>query len=394
MVAASPHTGNISAGRKPRILCVDDEPYVLEAMRDTLRRSFDVRVAPGAAEALAMLQAEPDAFAVIISDMRMPGKQGDAFLREARMVAPDAVRMLLTGNADVESAVRAVNQARLFRFLTKPCDAAELLRACAGALGQHRLITAERVLLEQTVRGSVDALAGALALANPAAFGRAGRVRDLAVRLAQAAEVDKAWEVEVAAMLADLGAVTLPQATAEKLYAGVVLTHEEVAMVARIPQITRRLVGKIPRLDGVLGILDTYRTTPAPGDWAAIDQTPVGARVLRIVTDYDELEFRGATDTIALGTLASRATYDRRLLSTFGQVLGVGSGAPTVREIGVGQLTVGMRLADDVRNAGGGLLVARGHRVTDQLIERLANLVAGAVREPLRVIEPETMAPA
>lgn len=251
------------AGR-PRVLCVDDEPHVLEDLRDSLHRSFDVRTATGAGQALAMLRAEPEAFAVLISDMRMPGKSGDAFLLDARAVAPMTVRMVLTGHSDIDAAIRAVNHGQLFRFLTKPCSREELMRACAAALGQHRLMTAERVLLEQTLRGSIDALTQVLALANPAAFGRGARIRALAGALAEAAGLRDRWEVEVASMLAQMGAVTLPQATVERLYAGDELSEDEQRMVARVPDLTRALLARIPRLEGVLAILDGARVTCAP----------------------------------------------------------------------------------------------------------------------------------
>jgi response regulator RpfG family c-di-GMP phosphodiesterase len=376
-------------GSRPRILCVDDEPLVLEGLRDTLRRSFDVRVATSAADGLELLRADPDAYAVVISDMRMPVKAGDVFLREARTVAPDAVRMLLTGYADLDSAIRAVNGAQLFRFLTKPCAPDELLRACAVALGQHRMITAERVLLEQTLRGSIDALYRTLALANPAAFGRSGRIKQLAGRLAAAAELDDRWEIEVAAMLDQIGAVTLPHATAEKLYSGEPLSSAEQQMVDRVPAITRSLISTIPRLDGVLGILDGRHVTPEPGDDAALEALPVGARVLRIAADYDELETRGATAAVALGAMGGRRIYDRRLLELLSRIAGVGARPPAVAEIPMLALRVGMMLADDVRHSSGSLLVARGHTVNDQLIDRLDNLPSGSVREPIRVFGPE-----
>jgi response regulator RpfG family c-di-GMP phosphodiesterase len=378
--------GSALPGR-PVVLCVDDEPHVLEGMRDTLRRSFEVRTASGGVEGLEMLRAEPSAFALVISDMRMPVMAGDAFLREARIIAPNAARILLTGHADMDAAVRAVNHAHLFRFLTKPCAAEELMRACAAGVGQHRLVTAERVLLEQTLRGSVDALASTLALANPAAFGRGARLKELVGGLADAAGLAKRWEIEVAAMLAHIGAVTLPQPTAEKLYAGESLTPEEQAMVDRIPHVTRGLLAKIPRLEGVLAILDGYVQDHEPGDFDAIDALPEGARALRIATDYDQLESDGLTPEVTLGTMSSRQIYDRAYLDALAAVVGVGNRAPIVSEIPLARLEVGMTLADDVRTTNGGLLVARGQAVASQMVERLTNVGEDAIRQPIRVFK-------
>ena len=244
---------------RPRILCVDDEPQILESLQDTLYEHFDVRIAGSGAEGLARLGDEPDEYALIISDMQMPVMPGSVFLREARRVAPDATRILLTGYADLDAAVSAVNEGQLFRFLMKPCRAADLLAACEAALEQHRLRTSERVLLEQTLKGSVKALADVLALANPAAFGRSARVRKLVALLAGELQLEDSWEVEVSALLVHIGAVTLPAETAEKLYAGARLTPGEQDMVDHIPKLTRRILENIPRLEGVLEILDDYQ---------------------------------------------------------------------------------------------------------------------------------------
>src|ERR1700761_3005131 len=89
---------------RPRLLCVDDEPAILEGIQDVLRYGFDVRIAASAQKGLEVLRAEPEAFAVVISDMRMPHMNGSEFLRQARAIAPDSVRMLLTGHADLETA--------------------------------------------------------------------------------------------------------------------------------------------------------------------------------------------------------------------------------------------------------------------------------------------------
>ena len=386
-IPQQPPTERAPGPAKPRILCVDDEPFVLEGLRDTLRRSFDVRTATSGAEGLALLKAEGDAIAIVISDMRMPVMQGDTFLREARTISPSTVRMLLTGQADLDAAISVVNQAQLFRFLTKPCEPDDLMRACAGALAQHRLITAERVLLQQTLRGCVDALAGILALTNPAAFGRGGRVKELVAQLAAAPLIDNLWEAEVAAMLAPIGAVTLPQAVAEKLYSGELLSEDESEMAERVPEVTHKLLAKIPRLEGVLEILDTYRQEIDAGDFAAVDAMPAGARALRIASDYDELESHGSEPAVAVGTMSSRRIYDTPMLDALARAVGAGERAPVVAEIPLARLEVGMRLATDVRNVTGGLLVARGQDVTTHMIDRLTNLGADHVHQPITIFQ-------
>jgi response regulator RpfG family c-di-GMP phosphodiesterase len=370
---------------KPRVLCVDDEPHVLEGLRDTLRRSFDVKATTSPVEAVNLLKHEPDGYAIVLSDMRMPVMDGAALLSEARRFAPDATRMLLTGFADIEAATRAVNGAQLFRFLTKPCTPEDLLRACTAALVQHRLVTAERVLLEQTLRGSVKALTDVLALANPAAFGRARGVKASVTRLAKAVGMHEPWEVEVAAMLAPIGAVTLPAATAEKLYAGAPLTAHETAMVERVPAVTRRILDHIPRLEGVMQILDNYARSFA--DAPANGIIPIGARMLRIARDYDALEAQAVQPGIALNTMRSRdGVYDSHLLETFAEIT-VTANAVRVREIELCELRAGMTLADDVRSTTGQLLIARGHESTEGLVERLRNLTDGFVREPLLIFD-------
>jgi response regulator RpfG family c-di-GMP phosphodiesterase len=382
LASASPRRG--LPRDAPRVLCVDDEPHVLEGVRDSLSRSFDVRVAESGADGLALLTQDSDAYAVVISDMRMPVMSGAAFLNQARRIAPNAVRLLLTGYSDVDAAIRAVNDGQLFRFLTKPCPPDELLRACAAALGQHRLLLAEHVLLAQTLRGAIKALTDVLALTNPAAFGRGTRLKTGVGLLAQQIGMTDAWEVEIAALLLQLGAVTLPDATAEKLYSGAALTPEEQKMVAGVPRATERIIGHIPRMEGVLQVLnDVARRFDADNDRGP----SLGGRMLRIVRDHDELESRGSTQAVALDTMNARSgTYDPQLLKDYARALGLTRDIENAIEVSLDSLQVGMTFAEDVRHRGGTLLIARGYKVTTALVERLAHIPRGQVREPLRVI--------
>jgi response regulator RpfG family c-di-GMP phosphodiesterase len=369
---------------KPRILCVDDEPLVLEGLRDVLRRSFDVQVATSGAAGLALLRQNKRGYSIVISDMRMPEMPGSVFLGEARRVAPLAVRMLLTGYSDTDAAIKAINDGQIFRFLTKPCDRDELIRACAGALWQHRVLKTERDLLEQTLHGSVKALTDVLALASPTVFGRSARLKELVGALARETGWSDAWEVEVAALLAQLGGVTLPEATAEKLYTGAQLSEDEEAMVARVPAITQRILANIPRLEGVLQIVTTYNRRFDSGQGAS--PLPVGGRMLRIAVDYVRLEAEGSSAPIALDTMRGRqGVYDGELLEAFARTVGIGAARLEIAEVPVRDLVVGMTLVHEIRAKAGHLLIAPGYPVTEELIERLRNFPDGYVREPVRV---------
>ncbi|MBP2228857.1 signal transduction histidine kinase [Azospirillum agricola] len=134
--------------RHEKILLVDDDPNVLSGYRRHLGRRYTLLTALGGQEALALLDGEPDV-AVIIADMRMPGMNGVQFLTECARRHGDAVRVMLTGNADQDTAVQAVNRGHVFRFLNKPAPIEDVIEAVEAGLRQHRLHRAERELVRQ-----------------------------------------------------------------------------------------------------------------------------------------------------------------------------------------------------------------------------------------------------
>jgi len=122
---------------KPRILLVDDDPLLLAGLKRRLRRQFHVETAPGAPEALQMMAgAEP--YTVVVSDFRMPGMNGIDLLARIKALQPDTVRMMLTGSTDLSTAVKAVNEGRIFQFHLKPCPADDLARAIAEGVAHYR----------------------------------------------------------------------------------------------------------------------------------------------------------------------------------------------------------------------------------------------------------------
>jgi hypothetical protein len=292
--------------------------------------------------------------------------------------------MLLTGQADLDSAIAAVNDGALFRFLTKPCPLATLREAMAAALEQHRLVTSERVLLEQTLRGAVKALVDVLALVSPAAFGRANRIKQRAATLAHALGIHEVWQIEVAALLCQLGLVGLSDELCERIQRGVSLDEDEQRMVARVPAITESLLANIPRIETVREIVALHVRPPAAsGGERRLGE--LGAHVLRVALDADMLEPQhGTLPTVDL--MRARG-YDREVLDALARVGSALAVVPGTRELGIPALRVGMVFADDVLMASGALLVARGYEITSGFLARVHNFPPGTVRTPMKILD-------
>jgi response regulator RpfG family c-di-GMP phosphodiesterase len=378
---------------KMKVLCVDDEPNVLSGLALHLRKRYDLVTATSGADALEILE-QYKGTAVIISDMRMPVMDGAVFLSRSRDVAPDAVRLLLTGQTDMNSAIAAVNHGQIFRFLAKPCPPAALIAAVEAAIEQHRLITSERVLLEQTVRGSIKALTDVLALTNPAAFGCATRIRQLTSELVTRLGLHTSWQVDVAAMLCQLGSVALPAETAARLYAGERLTDEDTQMVDRMPAVAEQLLGQIPRLDDVVAMLSAverpFHSLEADSD-AQEQLRHHGGEVLKVAKDFDALEVLGNSPARTVDIMRARSgRYDPDVLSALeGLRAGEGSREKIV-EITLSAVRVGMVFAEDVKSADGMLLAARGCEVTTSFVARMRNVRADIGKTAIRVVLPNT----
>ena len=133
-----------------KILFVDDEPAALGLYRQMLKDEFDVSTAVGGDDGVAMLRNHGP-FAIVISDMQMPGMNGVQFLKRVRQLAPNTITLLLTGRVDLNGAVDAVNEGGIFRLLMKPCDESALTEAINAALACYRQRKDERVRIELPV---------------------------------------------------------------------------------------------------------------------------------------------------------------------------------------------------------------------------------------------------
>ena len=373
-----------------KVLCVDDEANILEAYQRGLRKQFDIETALGAEQALAKIDAQGP-YAVVVSDMRMPGMDGIRLLSEIRQRAPDSVRVMLTGFADLQTTVEAVNEGNIFRFLTKPCPPQILAQALSAGIEQYRLVTAEKELLEKTLRGAVKVLTDVLSLTNPTAFGHASRVRRLVRKLCEELGIDDSWQFEIAAMLSQIGCVTVPPDTLDKVYHSRTLKPEEVQMLQAHPAIARDLVANIPRLENVAGIIayqqKRFDGSGTPSESLAGSDIPLGARILKVALDYDTLKWSGDTDIQVMVELRQRSGwYDPEVLAALETVVGFET-ALEIQEIGLKDLTTYMIIAEDVTTTDGMLLVTKGQEVTPSLRQRLRNFAKSTrIKEPVHVL--------
>ena len=375
---------------RPRLLFVDDEPEVLEAIATNLRRGYDVVTATSGADGLEYLLAESD-FAVVVSDMRMPKMDGATFLAHARENAPDAVRILLTGQSDLDATIKAVNHGQIFRFLTKPCPRDTLRGAIDSAVAHHRLITGERVLLEQTLRGSIKMLVDVLAITSPVAFGRANQIRTRVLALARLLGILDSWQLEIAALSSQLGYIVLPHELCEKLEHHKPLSEDEQRMVAGAPAMTERLLANIPRLEGVRAMLALHVRPPRRqvNVDSATQLIELGAHLLRVAIDIEANEHTRTDRSISpVELLIARERYDPEVLDAVQRMHSEGGPAFVTKMVSALALRTGMVLAEDVRLVTGTLLVARGYEVTPSFIERIKNFQPGMFAGEFRVIVP------
>jgi len=248
-----------------RILFVDDEPNVLEGIKRLLRKQCSLQVAASGADGLRLL-SEEGPFALVVSDMRMPVMNGAQFLAKVREQSPDTVRMILSGQADLQATIAAVNDGHIYRFLSKPCPSDVLLAAVQDGLTQYRLITGEKILLEQTLNGSVQMLIEILGMVRPAASSRSSRLRRYVMELAVSLGLPERWQWGLAALVSQIGCVALPKEILSKVEAGQTLTEEETRLYESHPEVAGKLLAAIPRLEDVAAIVSAQLDAPHWGE--------------------------------------------------------------------------------------------------------------------------------
>jgi response regulator RpfG family c-di-GMP phosphodiesterase len=372
------------------VLFVDDELNIRHSFERLFRDHYDVILAADAVEGLAAIERR-GAPAVIVSDMRMPGVDGISFLAEVRERSPDSVRIMLTGYANLEIAVNAVNQGEVFRFLTKPCSEEALTVSITAAMDQYSLVIAEREVLEDTLNGSIHLLSDVLSMVNPAAFSRATHTARYAKGLAEALHLPDAWRFELAGMLSQIGCLALPSELLEKTYTGADLTPSEKEMYQAHPGIGSRLLANIPRLEIVANMIEDqqrpYSSYASPQEVQADCKIGhIGAQILHVALAVENLAASGlSAQNIKARLRTEPDEYNPHIVDAVTHIT-ISSASDEVHMCLVKDLRIGMLVEQDIHASNGQLLVPRGQQVSFPVLIRLRNFADGVgVVEPFRV---------
>ncbi|HTU68465.1 MAG TPA: HD domain-containing phosphohydrolase [Steroidobacteraceae bacterium] len=376
---------------KDRVLFVDDEPNVLDGIRRQLRNRVDLETATSAAAGLELIRSRGP-FAVVVSDMRMPEMDGARFLTHVNEMAPESVRMVLTGQADLDSTIKAVNDGRIFRFLLKPCDSETLLGVVKTGIEQYRLVNAEKHLLENTLNATVKVLCDMLGIVNPVAQRRAKQIQRFAEAAAEALKLPAGmWQYRLAAMMSQLGCITMPAEALARAYGGASLAEDEKRIYESHPEVAGKLIGSIPRLEAVAAMVAGQMQVPgrdiATGDPSTWSPEKIGAAILWAAVRFDRYVSQGRMPEQA-AQLVNQAAPGLPLAITAAMANAISndSGLVITRAVSLRELEVGMTIDADVMSARGTRLVPAGTEVNSTVLERLKAVASGVgVVEPIRV---------
>lgn len=409
-------TAPLEATPTVAVLCVDDEPNILSALKRTLRGDgLRILTAGSGREALEILVSEP--VDIVISDMRMPGMDGAELLEQVHARWPASIRLLLTGHADTSAAVAAINRGRIFRYLTKPWDDAELratvrqgldIRHLEGERQRLETLAARQNLelrdaneqLEQRVQERTEALSrandtlkrnyltgikvfsGLIELRGGRLAGHGRRVADMARRLSQAMGCpdEESQQIFVAALLHDIGLIGLgdtilakPAARCDAAETTQLQRHAEIGEQALMPLEEMQPVAALirahhERFDG-----EGY---PDRRAGAAI---PLGARILAVVDVFDELQ-NGHLIEAPMSVQEARTVirhgrgtqFDAEIVDVFLHITEPQrpKASPEV-QLTSALLEPSMVLARDLVSPTGALMLAAGHVLTASLIQKI-----------------------
>ena len=405
------------------LLCVDDEPNILSSLRRLFRSNgYRVLTAEGGAAGIQVLEKE--AVDVIISDMRMPEMNGAQFMIKVRERWPDTMRLLLTGQSEIQSIQEAINGGEIYRYITKPWVDDDMLLVVRHALERRQLVqdkqrlealtlqqNAELKALNQSLEAKVEARTRLLKVEHEATVaannklrhnfvttikilsniveqraqnltGHTRQVAELAQKIGVAMGLDsrETQDLAIAALLHDIGKIGFSD---EMLRTPLTqLQGDTLGLFRKHPVRAEQLLMPLEELAGSAAILrcqlERFDGNGFPNGLAGL-AIPLGARILALAIDYYNLQqgamvqrHLSADEARKLVIEASGKRYDPNVVAAFRQITDDGD---TPAGVGVpmlsGELLPGMVLARDLISRDGLMLLSTDHVLDAHMIQQV-----------------------
>lgn len=367
--------------KNDRVLFVDDDQNILHSFKRQLKEKFDIHTAQNGKEAIHTLTTHAP-FAVVISDMQMPEMNGLELLKEVAQHSPTTIRIMLTGNVDQNTAVHAVNDGHVFRFINKPCSIEELSKAVNAGMQQYKIVQAEKDLLQNTLTGIVRLLTDILSTIDPDSFDDGVAMRQVAKEVYHKLAVTNLWELDLAIMLRRIGSITLPLQIAEKFRKGAALDRPELALVQQLPMLSNQLLGQIPRLENVANIVyyseKGFDGTGYPNDSKRGSEIPIESRLIRILNDLIVGVDKSGSIIDMLNKMLKLKDYDPKIVEILLSHYLLKEKADSkkennVFEIKASELYPGHIILKNICSTDDLLIAAAGHVVTELSLKRIRN---------------------
>ena len=276
------------------ILIVDDEINNLQLLKRTFRNKYKILTASNGLEGLETLKNHLDDISLIVSDHKMPIMEGTKFLEEANIIAPDVIKILLTGFSDIEIITDAVNKCNLFQYILKPFDPEELLEVVKNGLDKFDLASSKSVILKdlkELFYKTIKSIASALDAKDPYTHGHSMRVTLYSIILAKELNVpsNQLEAIETAGLLHDIGKIAIPESILCKPGK---LTDDEFLIMKSHPVNSEKLISSIKKLHEISpGVKHHHERWDGRGypDKLKGEEIPFSARIIAIADTYDAM---------------------------------------------------------------------------------------------------------
>lgn len=350
-----------------QILFVDDDLSLLNTMKRNLGFEYTVEIAQGGEAALQVCESNGP-FSVVVVDMQMPKMNGIQTIDLLRKQMPEAVFIMLTGNQDLSTAIQAVNDGRVFRFLNKPCTTAEISAAIDASQKQHNLLISEKELLNGTFVGAIKMMMDVIDMQEHQQIDT-GRMGEALVDLAGRLSIDLGWEEKVVARVFMLGIAMLDADESTKFLTLDVTTDEHKKLLRKVCTTSATLISRLPRLGWTAEVLKTI--PDADRFDSSDDRKRVTAVLVRAIFYWNFLTNKGLSVDATIKVIESIIpNLNNRFVREL-ECLYDNHDALIMTKVLVERLEAGMIPCADITLQGSGKVASKGRPLTAATVENL-----------------------